>query len=74
MRATSHTVTMTYMVYMCIYNFFLEASVTKRAYWNTQALIGERDVYMANSILKAHGQKTVAVVGMAHMCVSFYYY
>jgi len=32
-----------------------------------QALIGERDVYMSNSILKANGQKTVAVVGMAHM-------
>jgi len=44
---------------------------TNRACWNTQALIGERDVYMANSILKADGLKTVAVVGMAHMCVSF---
>ena len=69
---TSHTVTMTYIVYMCRYTcFFLEAYVTKWACWNTQALIGERDVYMANSILKADGQKTVAVVGMAHMCVSF---
>lgn len=32
-----------------------------------QALIGERDVYMADSILKADGRRTVAVVGMAHM-------
>lgn len=32
-----------------------------------QALIGERDVYMANSILRASGQMTVAVVGIAHM-------
>ncbi|EKX48781.1 hypothetical protein GUITHDRAFT_136450 [Guillardia theta CCMP2712] len=31
------------------------------------ALIGERDQYMANSLLKANGRTTVAVVGMAHM-------
>lgn len=34
---------------------------------NVQALIGERDAYMARSILQASGQMTVAVVGMAHM-------
>ena len=32
-----------------------------------QALIGERDVFMTSSILKAGGQRAVAVVGMAHM-------
>ena len=34
-----------------------------------QALIGERDVFMTSSILKAGGQRAVAVVGMAHMDV-----
>eukprot|EP01041_Mallomonas_annulata_P007761 gene7761-15878_t len=32
-----------------------------------QALIAERDVYMAESITKAKGNSVVAVVGMAHM-------
>lgn len=32
-----------------------------------QALIGERDAYMAESLLKANGKSSVGVVGMAHM-------
>eukprot|EP00607_Mallomonas_marina_P010747 CAMPEP_0182422712 /NCGR_PEP_ID=MMETSP1167-20130531/8466_1 /TAXON_ID=2988 /ORGANISM="Mallomonas Sp, Strain CCMP3275" /LENGTH=355 /DNA_ID=CAMNT_0024601001 /DNA_START=54 /DNA_END=1119 /DNA_ORIENTATION=+ len=32
-----------------------------------EALIGERDVYMADSIAGAKGSRVVAVVGMAHM-------
>jgi len=32
-----------------------------------QALIAERDEFMSNSLLKAGGKRTVAVVGMAHL-------
>eukprot|EP00966_Prymnesium_polylepis_P235926 5456382-Prymnesium_polylepis.2 len=31
------------------------------------ALIGERDAYMARSLLDSPGRRIVAVVGMAHM-------
>jgi pheromone shutdown protein TraB len=32
-----------------------------------QALVAERDVYMASNLLKSGGKSSVAVVGMAHM-------
>ncbi len=48
---TSHAVTMMYMVYMCIYIFVVgdlaageRRRATRRACWNTQALIGKRDL------------------------------